>query len=186
MGGIEVQALDSLGTWVTVAETDEAGPLATDVRVVALPALDAGAAAHPRLRLTRGNWRIDYVALAGLAGRVTPLRIHPTLVRRGHVADSGALAALTDSTRLLTTLPGDEYTLVYRLPADVARYDLFLESRGYYLEWMRDEWWAEENPLRAAGMFLNPAAALRELAPAFKQREAGMENAFWRSRYVRR
>jgi len=184
LGGIEVQALDSAGAWITIGQTQETGPLATDVRVVPLPHLPVGPT-HLRLRLARGHWRIDYLALARLAGRAHPSRLDPVTVRRGDTVDTQALELLTDSSRTLVTLPGDEYTIVYRLPNDFARYELFLESRGYYLEWMRQEWMAEESPARAMMMFLQPQEALRRLAPEFKAREAEMEAAFWRSRYVR-
>ena len=184
LGGIEVQTLDSGGTWMTVGQTQETGPLANDVRVVPLPRLRPGTS-RLRLRLTRGHWRIDYLALARLSGRVRPVRLDPVMVRRGKIVDAQALALLTDSSRTLVTQPGDEYTLVYQLPEDFSRYELFLESRGYYLEWMREEWLAEENPARALMMFLQPHEALRALAPAFKAREADMEAVFWRSRYVR-
>lgn len=63
-------------------------------------------------------------------------------------------------------------------------YDLFLDSRGYYLEWMRQEWLREQNPLAALRMLLDPARALRELAPAFKRIEPQAETLFWRSRYA--
>jgi hypothetical protein len=91
---------------------------------------------------------------------------------------------LLDSSRALTTYPGDEYTLVYELPQDFARYELFLESRGYYLEWMRQEWMAEESPAHVTMMVFDPKKALRELAPQFKKVEPIMESAFWSSRYV--
>lgn len=184
LGGIEVQTLHTDGTWVTVGETEETGPLATDVRLVPLPRLEPGPH-RIRLRLTRGHWRIDYVALGRLAGRVEPLRLDPVLVRRGSTVDPGARALLVDTTRSLITHPGDAYTLMYELPEDFARYDLFLESRGYYLEWMRQEWMTEENPARAAMMLFDPERALRILAPEFKTQEAAMEAAFWGSRYVR-
>ncbi|MDQ3995736.1 MAG: hypothetical protein M3303_01825 [Gemmatimonadota bacterium] len=184
LGSIEVQAQAPGGEWLTVGETQETGPLATDVRVVPLPRLPAGAR-HLRLRLTRGHWRIDHVAIARLTKRVEPLRLEPVAVRHGRALDPGALALLTDSARTLVTLPGDEYTLVYALPTDFARRELFLEARGYYLEWMREEWLAEESPMRAARLFLDPAGAMRELAPAFKRLEPEMESTFWRSKYVR-
>lgn len=184
LGGIEVQVMDAGGSWSTVAQTQETGPLAADVRVLHLPRLRPGVT-RLRLRLTRGHWRIDYLALARLSGRVTPLRLDPVMVRRGNTVDAPALTLLTDSARTLVTLPGDEYTLVYELPEDFSRHELFLESRGYYLEWMREEWLAEENPARAMMMFLQPNEALRRLAPEFKARERDMEAAFWRSRYVR-
>jgi hypothetical protein len=185
LGGIEVQARNTEGAWVTVGHTQETGPLATDVRVVLLPPLPQGAT-RLRLRMTRGHWRLDQVALARLSGRVEPLRLDPVLVRRDGAADAQAHLQLTDSTRVLTTHPGDAYTLVYELPEDFQRHELFLEARGYYLEWMREEWMREENSARAAMLLLEPALALRILAPEFKRQEAAMEKAFWGSRYVRR
>lgn len=184
LGPIEVQAQTAGGEWVTVGETQETGPLATDVRVVPLPLLPAGVR-RLRLRLTRGHWRIDHVAIARLTERVEPLRLEPVAIRRARILDPRALALLTDSARTLVTMPGDEYTLVYELPSDFARRELFLEARGYYLEWMREEWLAEESPMRAARLFLDPAGAMRELAPTFKRLESEMESTFWKSKYVR-
>ena len=83
------------------------------------------------------------------------------------------------------TLPGDEYTLVYDLPDNFGELELFLDSRGYYIEWMREEWLRDEDPARAAMMFFEPEKALRVLAPEFKRREARMEKIFWSSRYAR-
>jgi hypothetical protein len=184
LGGIEVQAQDRRGRWKVVGETQETGPLATDVRVVVLRDLPRGAR-HLRLRLTKGHWRIDYLALAQLTQRVRPIVMDPMRVVRGQVEDAAALEQLRDSARALVTFPGDEYTLQYALPDSPQKYELFLESRGYYLEWMRKEWLAEENLPRAAAMFRDPARAMRDLAPAFKKQEAKMEEAFWNSRYVR-
>ena len=185
LGGIEVQAKDKRGRWRTIGETWETGPLATDVRVVPLHGLPAGMK-HLRLRLTRGNWRVDYLALTQLNARVRPSVLHPVRVTKRGAEDANALELLRDSSRALVTLPGDEFVLEYELPERFADHELFLQSRGYYLEWMRGEWLAEENPARALSMFRNPARAMRDLAPAFKKQEAGMEQAFWNSRYAPR
>jgi hypothetical protein len=101
------------------------------------------------------------------------------------VVDREARQRLLDSTLTLTTFPGDEYMLVYDLPGPAEDYELFVESRGYYIEWMRDEWLADEDMTRAAEMFLAPQQALRRLAPEFKQVEAEMENVFWNSKYAK-
>ena len=85
----------------------------------------------------------------------------------------------------VTTSPGDAYVLSYELPADFEHLELFLDSRGYYLEWMRDEWVAQEDPVHALRFFADPRAALREMAPEFKRTEASLETQFWGSRYVR-
>ena len=184
LGGIEVLIRDRAGRWTRAGEITETGPLATDVFVVpiAFPRADS---VHVRLRMTRGHWRLDYVALAELTERVAPLRLRPDAVLRGDLRDDEARAQLLDPERVLTTIRGDEYRLLYRLPEDFERYELFLEARGYYLEWMRTEWLAEEDPSRAIGMFLNPARALRELAPKFARGETEREAVFWGSRYAR-
>jgi hypothetical protein len=184
LGGIEILVQDDDGRWIPAGHVSETGPLGSDLRVVPLP--DHVGGQHVRLRMAKGTWRIDYLALALLRERVAPVRIPPSEVLGRGEQRPDVLEKLLDSTAVLLTLPGDEYVLRYRLPDDFERHELFLESRGYYLEWMRSEWLAEENLSRAAKMLLDPAGALRELAPDFKRVEAGMEDVFWRSRYVRR
>ncbi|MGH7678387.1 MAG: hypothetical protein ACRENU_07980, partial [Gemmatimonadaceae bacterium] len=145
LGGIEVQALDGRGRWRPVAEIVETGPLATDTKVIPLPSLPEGAS-RLRLRLTRGAWRINYLALASLRRAPAPEVLEPKQIIRGGREDADALRRLRDTTIALVTLPGDEYVLVYELPERFEEYELFLQSRGYYLEWMREQWLAEENP----------------------------------------
>src|SRR5207248_10750722 len=86
----------------------------------------------------------------------------------------------------LVTFPGDEVVFRYRLPEPAASQELFLRTRGYYLEWLRREWLAEESALRAAAFFLDPEGAARRLAPRFKEEEDRIEKLFWSSRYAPR
>lgn len=183
LGGIEVLLQDAKGEWQVVAQVKEHGPLATDFHLLPLGKL-AERSAKIRLRMTKGNWRIDYVALAALDDEVQAVRLQPRQVLKDGVVDETARALLRDPDRALTTLPGEVYTLRYRTPA-AGEYEFFLESRGYYLEWIRQEWIAEQNSTLLAQMFLNPRAALQRLAPEFKRVEAEMENHFWRSRYAK-
>lgn len=184
LGTIEVQVPDGAEGWKTVGSAGEVGPIAEDVRVVPLPALPPDAR-RLRLRLTKGLWRIDYVALATLDGPVQPLRLLPERVLRDGSDDAAVLTAMRARSAPLTTTTGDHFDFEYRLPANFANLELFLETRGYYLEWMRDAWLAEEDAPRAAALLRDPHAALRALAPAFKRQEVKMEDAFWSSRYVR-
>lgn len=182
LGGIEVLLQDDTGKWVSVGTVNETGPLATDVHLVKLPPIK-----HPRvnvrLRLTKGHWRLDAVKLVKLGEQLDPVRLLPVAVHQEGVSADGAYQLLIDRKAALTTLPGDVYTLVYQLPKDFENYELFLESRGYYLEWIREEWLTDENPALAAMMLFNPERALRVLAPEFKKVEVGMEEKFWGSRY---
>jgi hypothetical protein len=149
--------------------------------------LPAGArAGRVRLRLPQGGWRVDYVALASIAGEATPIRVAPRRVS-GTLSKEFGKGRTPATAFPITTLPGDAYELSYQLPplpADAAAYELFLDSRGYYLEWMRKEWMGQEQPLAALRMLLAPEQAMRELAPAFKKIEPEAEALFWRSRYV--
>lgn len=180
LGGIEVQVEEG-GQWRTVGEVYETGPIATDTHAVMLPAgVDPS---KIRLRLPQGGWRVDYVALAEVTEEAKPLRLAPVAMT-GQMSPDFGRGRQPATGFPIVTVPGDEYELSYQLPPG-GPYDLFLESRGYYLEWMRKEWLGDEQPLRALRMFLSPAEALRELAPAFKKLEPQAEELFWRSRYAR-
>ncbi len=182
MGRLEIQVRNAQGTWQTVGSLLETGPLATDERVVRIPDSGTGSI-RVRLELTPGMWRIDHAGLVSLGEAATPIRLLPSRVLRAGESDPASLRRLRSRDAQLTTLPGDALTLEYRLPDPESEYELFLESRGYYLEWMRAEWLVEENPMRAAELFLDPSTALKRMAPEYKRVEAEMERIFWSSRY---
>jgi hypothetical protein len=182
IGGIDAEVLEGGNRWRPIGGVREHGPLATDVHLLLTgPLADSTTI---RIRMTKGAWRIDYAALAELSHPVAPIRVHPRAVFKAGVKDDDALDCLIDSTRRLVTLPGERYTLEYDMPDGHESYELFLESRGYYLEWIRKEWIAEENPLLLAEIFMDPESALRRMAPEFKRVEPQMEESFWRSRYA--
>lgn len=184
LGRIDVERPAADGRWIFCGSFGETGPLATDTGIVPLLGKSTGPV-RLRLRLARGCWRIDGVALTELGEEVTPLTIRPSRVLRGGRTDDAALRSLLGAAPPLLTVRGDDYDLVYNLPPDAARFEPFLQSRGYYLEWMRDEWVREENQDKAVELFLDPEGALRNLAPRFKAQEAAMEAAFWGSRFER-
>jgi len=82
------------------------------------------------------------------------------------------------------TYPGDEYKIKYLLPFTNA--ELFLDSKGYYLEWIRDEWAKEQNFKKLNLMFNKPAKYLRSVSKDYKKLEPLMEKTFWQSRYVKK
>lgn len=184
LGGVEVLAPDGAGGWKVVNRFSETGPIAADVRVLPLPDSLPGPLTL-RLRVTRGHYRLDWVALARLGDRVEPVRLDPYEALHDSVPDPAALAAVTDPKTFLTTIPGDQYTFRYRLPGEAPEYELFLESRGWYIEWMRQRWVDSENPMRLAQIMLSPRDALRDLAPAYAREQKSLEDWFWSSRYAR-
>lgn len=182
LGGIDVSIADSNGKWSAVGTIDEAGPIATNLQMIRIPAHHSWPL-RVRLRMSKGLWRLNYVALATLGRSVSPLRLQPRSVRHTDVDDTAAHADLIDPARSLVTMPGDHFMIDFDLP-NASQYEVFLESRGYYLEWMRTEWLAEEDPIKAAAMFAMPVAFLKIEASRFKLLESSMEQEFWSSRYA--
>ncbi len=184
LGTIEVLVQDRDGRWKKDGEVSEVGPIATNVELVRL-STPLPKTANIKLRLTRGLWRLDYAALAQLGSEVEPVRVLPVSVVRGDsVADASAKEKLSGTGGPLVTLPGDKYSVIYRLPEDFQSCELFLDTKGYYLEWMRKEWEKEEDPEMALMMFEKPSTFFRLLAPEFKKIEPRIEQDFWSSKYV--
>jgi len=184
LGGIEVLIQSDSEEWIKVGEIIETGPIATDIKIIPLPENALLTSSKIKLRMTKGLWRIDNIALAHIVDTVEPIKITPQKAFYNELEDPVAVKKLNDSTKALVTLPGDEYELVYQLPSNFKEYDYFIESRGYYLEWLRNEWLVDENPDKVNQMLFNPIQYLKDLAPEFKEIEADMERSFWSSKYV--
>ncbi len=184
VGGIESTVQQQDGSWKIIGEINEHGPLAVDTHLLPLSE-QSDSILHIQLHMTKGAWRIDYVALAELSKTVEPIRVHPSSVHYFGKEDSTALLELLDSSRVLVTFPGDCYSLNYNIPDGYNDYEFFLESRGYYLEWIRKEWIVEENQSLLGEIIVSPQKALKRLAPEFKLVEPKMEDCFWRSRYAK-
>jgi len=184
LGGIEILVQNKNGTWEKTGELDEMGPIAADLQLVTLPEM-AGDKLNIKLRMTKGLWRIDQIALIQLDREVRPIRIKPARVMKDSIEDEVAKKLLIDTTQYLATFPGDRYDLVYELPDNKQDYELFLYSKGYYLEWMRENWIKEESKIKMAIMFSFPKYYLKMMAPEFKEVEPVMEESFWSSRYVK-
>ncbi|HZH74224.1 MAG TPA: hypothetical protein VFD91_17135, partial [Mariniphaga sp.] len=171
--------------WVKAGETGEHGPISTDIKIIPIETHNNNSNLKLRLRMTKGLWRLDYLALADIVKEVEPIIIHPTgSFPEFTKGNQDVVKLLTNPDSVLITLPGDSYFLNYELPDDYKNYELFMQSKGYYLEWMREEWLPEENPLKVYQMFYNPKQFFKDLAPQYKLIEAGMEETFWRSKYV--
>lgn len=184
LGGIDAEVADAKGEWHPIGTHDEPGPIATDVEVLPFQVALSGPV-RVRLRMAKGAWRLNWVGLATLDEHRQPAALEPVLVKHGTTRDTAALARLRDRDRYLVTYPGDHYAVTYELPAGLNDAELFLESRGFYYEWTREQWLAEENPAMSALTLTRPGEALRRLAPDFKRVEPRMDDAFWASRFGR-
>jgi hypothetical protein len=182
LGSVQVLLRAADGTWVPVGAFGEPGPIAADRQAVVLGSVAAGAV-RIRLLFARGAWRFDELGLVTLGSPVRPVALDPARVERDGATDTLALARLRDTARYLVTYPGDRYRIVFDLPGDGENLEFFLESTGYYYEWMRPEWLREENPAMLTLIAADPAAALRAMAPGYARIEPRFEELFWASRF---
>jgi len=186
LGGIQVSVANAKGKWIKAGEIKEMGPIASDVHLIKLPETGTKTV-KIRLELTKGLWRIDWLALARLDQPVEPIKISPSQVIPENKNNTyGSVLQLRDTLEPLVTLPGDSYKLVYELPSSSKQYEFFLSSKGYYIEWMRESWIEEENHRKAALLFGFPRIFMRMAAADFKKLEPAMEEMFWKSRYVKK
>ena len=190
LGKIEILLQNENGDWQLIDEIGESGPIASDVKIVPLNNITRIAEKENyseikiRLRMTKGLWRIDHIKLAEIVQEVEPIKILPSGSSPENIFRSNVTNLLKNPDSVLVTFPGDKYFINFELPDNYTEYDLFIESQGYYLEWMREEWLHEENSQKVKQMFFNPKKYFKEMASEFKKIENEMEEQFWSSKYV--
>lgn len=182
LGSVEVFSQDENGKWTFEGSVNETGPIVSDFSVLPLRTPHKKEVVL-KLRLNKGLWRIDYLALGYLGQATVPAVVRPDAVETIHGSDSDPLTNLLDDDKFLITYPGDVYKITYRLPFEKA--ELFMDSKGYYLEWIREEWIKEQDFVKLNQMINRPEKFLRRAAKDFKKLEPDMEHTFWNSRYVK-
>lgn len=127
-------------------------------------------------------WRIDYLALTNIKEKVKPIEISPSSILNKGKLDNSALSAINNPDKYLISMPGSEYKFSFTLPHSTNDYELFLYSKGYYLEWMREHWIKDKDLLKLKQMVDNPKKYLKVEAENYKRYESSMEKEFWNSK----
>ncbi|MCC6548774.1 MAG: hypothetical protein IT279_01765 [Ignavibacteriaceae bacterium] len=184
IGEMQFFTEDENGNWIPAGIIDETGPIAQEVTIIPLPdQTAAGDDIKIKIRMTKGFWKIDQLKLTDIIGEAEPLIIEPQLAK-DEKREKDITEKFNSPEEYTVTLPGEYISLYYRLPEDFAGYDYFLAAKGYYLEWIRSEWIAEENPRRVLQLMVQPGQYFKDLAPMYKKIEDDMEETFRRSKYV--
>lgn len=183
LGNIEVYLWDETErNWKFQNGLYETGPIAINEQIIPLKKSSFNHTVKIKLILNKGLWRIDYAALASIKKTVTPFEIPPSCVLNKGKIDSDALYEINNPKKYLISMPGSEYKFNFSLPNAKTDYELFLYSKGYYLEWMRDYWLKDKNLLKLRQMVENPRKYLKEEAENYKKYETTIEKDFWDSR----
>ncbi|MBI4704835.1 MAG: hypothetical protein HY744_27340 [Deltaproteobacteria bacterium] len=184
LGDLDIAFRQGPGPWRRAGGIAYLGPIARSTLVVPFRLDRPNEPVQVRLEMARANWRIDSVGLAPIVARALPgVRSAPELVAARGLDPARVEAWLRGDAAALVTLPGQEVVLRFAVPgSESGAVGYFLESRGYYHEWMRDSWLRDEDIPTAWRYLDDPAAALRELAPRYKAVEAEMAAVFEASR----
>lgn len=183
LGKIDIYAWnEQINGWQIQDGIYETGPIAINKQFTPLKISTLGSSVKLKLVLNKGLWRIDYVALTNIKEKVKPVEIAPESILNKGIPDNRALAEINHPGEYLISMPGSEYKFNFVLPDPDSDYELFLYSKGYYLEWMREHWIKDKDLFKLKQMVDNPKKILRDEAKSYKQYEVSMEQDFWNSR----
>lgn len=183
LGPIEIYAWnDSNNKWEYQNSFSETGPIAINKQIIPLSYHSNSSNVKLKLVLNKGLWRIDYAALTNIKRKVNPIEITPYKIYNKGVPDDKAFVNINNPDEYLISMPGDEYKFMFTLPKQNEDYELFLYSKGYYLEWFRNDWLKEKDLDKLKLMVREPLEYLKNEAKNFKAYETQMEQEFWNSR----
>ena len=183
LGNIDVYLWDEKkSNWVFQDGLYETGPIAINKQILPLKGIMAAKNIKIKLIMNKGLWRIDYLALTNIKEKVVPIEILPSSILNKGKIDNQALVSINNPYNYLISMPGSEYKFNFILPAQSNDYELFLYSKGYYLEWMREHWIKDKNLLKLRQMIENPKRYLKTEANYYKLYESTMEQEFWNSK----
>ena len=160
----------------------ETGPIAINRQILPLRTLPAKDKIKIKVVLNKGLWSVDHLALTNIRNKVEPVEITPSRILYKDSVDSERLASLSSPDKYFISMPGDEFKISFQLPVENQNYDLFLYAKGYYLEWMRENWIKEKNLLKLRQMVQNPKKYLKAETKAYKLYEKNMVQQFWNSK----
>jgi len=187
LGGVDVESRQRGGAWQRAGSLGYIGPIARATRGLTFTVDAPAEPVEVRLTFARSHWKLDAARLAPVtADGLEAEAVSPRIVEAKGRDPAVVAASLRGEGERVVTLPGDE--IVMRFPVADApgkATGFFLKSRGYYHEWMRDEWLRDEDQPRARAYLDDPARALRELAPSYRVVEPSMESVFRASRFWR-
>ncbi len=173
------------GEWIFQGGFYETGPIAINRQLLPLSStVSKDGRLEVKVVLNKGLWRIDYVALAGIKSKVSPIELEPDRVLQEGRIDDFALEQINTSDRYLINMPGGEYDIHFTLPEaeEDQYYELFLYAQGYYWEWMRESWMKDKDLHKLRQMLEKPQKYLKTEAKAYKHYEREAEQMFWNSR----
>ena len=183
LGGIDCYVFnEKTKEWEFQNVINETGPIAINRQIMPLYNVSESHALRIKLVINKGLWRLDYVALTNISKQIKPQEYSPICIENKGQPDPFALAKIWTPDQYLISMPGSKYNFHFALPQSNKEHEIFLYSKGYYLEWMREHWIKDKDFVKLKKMVYEPDKYLQEEAIHYKRYENTMEQEFWNSK----
>lgn len=179
--GLHVQSWNG-ERFVPVASLSPTGPIAWHEVAVALPPAN-GPEARIRLSSLPDNWMVEWVGVGYDALGSSKVRaIAAEAVDDLPVSDAERILAplRANDKKYFTTSPGESHTLFFPAePPDPGTVrTCFLRSGGFYIEWLREDWFKDAATVTEGPAFEPGDEAIQKTAKLWIQKKPNMEKLF--------
>jgi hypothetical protein len=179
--GLHVQSWDG-ERFVPVASLSPTGPIAWHEVAVALPPT-TGPEARIRLSFLPDNWMVDRVGVGYRALGSSEFRaIAAEAVDDLPVSEAERILAPLRATdkKYFMTSPGESHTLFFPAepPAAGTERTCFVRSGGFYIEWLREDWFKDAITVTQGPAFEPNDEAVQLTAKLWIKKKPGMEKQF--------
>ena len=179
--GLHIQSWDG-ERFVSAASLNPTGPIAWHEVAVTLPPSE-GPEARIRISFLPDNWMVEWVGVGYQAVSSATVQSVAAAAVDDLPGSEGEriLSPLreNDSTYFMTS-PGESHTLFFPAepPAPGAVRTTFLRSGGFYVEWLREDWFKEAGSVAEGPGFQPGSAAIQKTAQLWLEKKTFMEQRF--------
>jgi hypothetical protein len=179
--GLHVQSWNG-ERFVPVASLSPTGPIAWHEVAVSLPP-STGPEARIRLSSLPDNWMVDWVGVGYDALGTSKIRaIAAEAVDDLPVSDAKRILVplRANDKKYFKTSPGESHTLFFPAepPAPGTERTCFLRSGGFYIEWLREDWFKDAATVTKGPAFEPGNEAIQQTAKLWIQKKPAMEKLF--------
>lgn len=130
--------------WTEIGKYQDAGPINWKYSVAEIPVSSDGKI-QIKLEFIPDNFMIDYIAFDTTQSKnnLTVEKLNPVLITNFRNESGNEIVNVinTDDDQYLITNPGDSYLFSFKIDKSPDKEtSLFIESKGYYNEWIRGNW----------------------------------------------
>jgi hypothetical protein len=130
------------GAYQEVRQIGDSGPITWSKLAFEIP-VKTGGRKKIRLKYIADNWHIDWLGISLQGSKDVAFEVHDIDRVSSNALNTNVFERLSsDDEDYLVTYPGHSYEFDFKIaeaPAGM-RKSLFIQSKGFYIEWLRKDW----------------------------------------------